>query len=117
MKSTFSVTALSGLLLVLAATASGPAASAPFPLIEQEPAYLLAGGDSSGDQLLQAQILRNQLREDKASGEEQRFSEMLIVQPTAAGPQFEPEDAQSSDGSALQQNMGSGPGRVWVTGH
>jgi hypothetical protein len=117
MKSTFSVTALGSLMLVLAATASGPATSAPFLASEQEPSFLLAEGGAT--RLLQMQTRRDQRRDDNASREEsQRFTDMLILQPAAAGPQVETEDAQSIDGSTHQQNMNKGgPGRAWLPEH
>jgi hypothetical protein len=117
MKSTFSVTALGSLMLVLAATASGPASSAPFLASEQELSFLLA--ESGADRLLQMHTQRDQRRDANASREEsQRFNDMLNLQPAAAGPQVEAEDEQSIDGSAHQPNMNKGgPGKAWLPEH
>ncbi|WP_137889240.1 hypothetical protein [Pseudomonas sp. 2FE] len=101
MKSTFSTTAFSGLFVVLAATASGQAASAPFSSFEQEPAYLLA--ENGSDRLLESRMLSNEFAQTRARGDEsQRFTQLLKEQPTAAGPQFESNDAQSIKGQAPQ---------------
>lgn len=105
MKSTFSVTAFSGLLVALAATTSGQATSAPLPSFEQEPAYLLA--ENGSDRLLQYRMLGNERAQARARGdasgdESQRFTQLLEEQPTAAGPQVEPNDAQPIKGPAPQ---------------
>ncbi|WP_147411140.1 hypothetical protein [Pseudomonas cavernicola] len=101
MKSIFSVTAFSGLLVALAATTSGQATSAPLPSFEQEPAYLLA--ENGSDRLLQYRMLNNDVAQARAREDEsQRFTQLLEEQPTAAGPQVEPDDAQPIKGPAPQ---------------
>lgn len=89
MKTTLSTTVFSGLLAVLAAAISGQAVSAPFPT---EP-FMLA--ESGSDRLMEYRLLREELAQARATrGESERFAQVLEEQPTAAGPQFESEDAQ-----------------------
>ncbi|WP_137818501.1 hypothetical protein [Pseudomonas sp. 2FG] len=101
MKSTFSTKAFSGLIVMLAATTSGQATSARVPSFEQEPAYLLA--ENGSDRLLESRMLSNEVAQARTSGDQsQRFTQLLEEQPTAAGPQLEPNEAQSIKGPAPQ---------------
>ncbi len=100
MNSTFSMTAFSGLVVIVAATTSGQAASMPFPSFEQEPVFLLA--ENGSDRLLQSRMLRDEFAQAQVKGDEsQRFTQLLKEQPTAAGPQLEPYDAQPITRPAL----------------
>lgn len=94
MKSLTSTTAFSGLLLILAAAVSGPAVAAPLPPLEPDSTLLLA--ENGSDRLAEYRMLQEQqfqAREDQS----ERFVQLLERKPTAAGPQFELEEAQSSE--------------------
>lgn len=96
MKSSTSTTAFSGLLLILAVAASGQAVSAPLPQVDSASALLLA--ENGSDRLAEYRMLQEQ--QFQARGDEsERFVQLLERKPTAAGPQFELEDAQSSQQS------------------
>ncbi|MGH8353869.1 MAG: hypothetical protein ACRERY_10135 [Pseudomonas sp.] len=93
MKTTSSAATLGGLLAVLAVAVSGQAAGAPFPSIGQESAFMLA--ESGSDRLMEYRLQRDALAQSRATSDEsERFAQVLKEQPTAAGPQFESEDAQ-----------------------
>lgn len=93
MKPTLSTTVFSGLLAVLAAAIAGQAVSAPFPSIGQEPVFMLA--ESGSDRLMDYRLLRDELTAARATrGESERFAQVLEEQPTAAGPQIGPEEAE-----------------------
>ncbi|MBD2838348.1 hypothetical protein ID144_14975 [Pseudomonas sp. JM0905a] len=79
MKSTFSTTALSGLLLALAVTA-GPG-----------PVFAENGGDRLNDYRTRNQQII-QMREDSSES----FTRMVEQQPTAAGQQTQDDDMRSS---------------------
>ncbi|NQD91406.1 hypothetical protein HP532_01915 [Pseudomonas sp. CrR25] len=93
MKSLTSTTVFSGLLLILAGTVSGHAVAAPVAPVDSASALMLA--ESGSDRLADYRITqeqRFQMRQDEG----QRFVQMLERKPTAAGPLFELEDAQSN---------------------
>lgn len=101
MKSIFSTTAFGGLLMVLAAAISGQAVGAPFPSVGQGSAFMLA--ESGSDRLMEYRLLREELAQVRATrSESERFAQVLEEQPTAAGPQLEPEDAQPIMQQAIQ---------------
>ncbi|MCY1212497.1 hypothetical protein D9M68_420860 [compost metagenome] len=88
MKSTFSTTALSGLLLALAMTAG------PGPVLAEN------GSDRLSDfQMRNQQIL--QMREDSSDS----FTRMVEEQPTAAGQRTQDDDMRSSGRQTQQYQL------------
>lgn len=93
MKSTTSSMAFSGLLVIFAAAVSGQVVGAPLPQVEPGAAFLLA--ESGSDRLMEYRVLQ-ELQFKASEDQSERFVELLERKPTAAGPQFELEDAQPS---------------------
>lgn len=96
MKTLLGTTALGGLLVVLATTATGQTLSSPFPTAELSPSIMVAEGGAKRllqyHEMKREEFARIQAQEEQAG---ERFAQVLKEQPTAAGPQTEAEEQES----------------------
>ncbi|MEX6503712.1 hypothetical protein [Pseudomonas zhanjiangensis] len=94
MKTLLGSTALGGLLVIVAATASGQPLGTPFADQGFSPSITVAEGGSKALQQ-HHRMFRDEIVQ--RSDDSQRFTRMLEEQPTAAGPRPGAEERESMD--------------------